>query len=341
MAINYQDSGVDVERGYKAVELIRKHVQSTYTGGVIGDIGGFGAFYSIEGEKSNHPVLVSGCDGVGTKLKYAFISGRHSTVGIDCVAMCVNDIVCHGARPLFFLDYFAAGRIEPDTVAEVVGGIARGCRECGAALIGGETAEMPSFYKNGEYDLAGFAVGIVDREKIIDGENIREGDILIGLYSSGAHSNGYSMIRKLFGETPEELSRFDAYFNRPAIDVLLEPTKIYVTSVLKLGSELKVKGCAHITGGGFIENIPRMFKNGLNAEIDVKKIDTPDLFKRIEDLSKAGKASLYNTFNMGIGMVVCVDKKDADKAVSVLTECGEKAVVLGKAVKSNTILLNF
>lgn len=257
MAISYKDSGVDVERGYKAVELMKKHVKSTYDANVLGDIGSFGGFYSITGEKMEEPVLVAGTDGVGTKLKYAFLADKHDTIGIDAVAMCVNDIVCQGAKPLFFLDYFATGKLSPETVATVVSGIAEGCRQSGCALIGGETAEMPGFYPDGEYDIAGFAVGIVDKKKVINGQSIEPGDALIGIASSGVHSNGYSLVRKLFGdENKEELTKYDERLGDTPLNVLLTPTKIYVKSILDLISKVRVKGIAHVTGGGFSKIFP-------------------------------------------------------------------------------------
>ena len=268
MAISYKDSGVDVERGYRAVKLMKEHVKSTYTDGVLGDLGSFGGFFKMPvGLKE--PVLVAGTDGVGTKLKYAIISDRHDTIGIDAVAMCVNDIVCQGAKPLFFLDYFATGNLSPEKVATVVSGIAEGCRQSGAALIGGETAEMPGFYPVGEYDIAGFAVGVAEKSKIINGSKIKPDDVLIGIKSSGVHSNGYSLVRKLFGEDMKELEKYDEELRAKPIDVLLTPTKIYVKSILALIEKVEVKGIAHITGGGFIENIPRIFPEGVGCEINL------------------------------------------------------------------------
>ena len=311
MAISYKDSGVDVERGYKAVELMKKHVQSTVDANVLGDIGSFGGFYSIAGKNMKEPVLVAGTDGVGTKLKYAFLANKHDTIGIDAVAMCVNDIVCQGAQPLFFLDYFATGKLSPETVATVVSGVAEGCRQSGCALIGGETAEMPGFYPDGEYDLAGFAVGIVDKKDVINGKNITEGDVLVGIASSGIHSNGYSLVRKLFGDTnnSHDLDRYDDRLKDKVLNVLLTPTKIYVRSVLNLISKVKVKGIAHITGGGFIENIPRIFPEGIGCEIDLASYPLPEIFRIMKDKSEASDAQLFNTFNMVIGIVFCVDKK--------------------------------
>jgi phosphoribosylformylglycinamidine cyclo-ligase len=338
MAISYKDSGVDVERGYQAVKLMREHVKSTYTDGVLGDIGSFGGFFKMP-QGMEEPVLVAGTDGVGTKLKYAFIAGKHDTIGIDAVAMCVNDIVCQGAKPLIFLDYFATGNLSPEVVATVVSGVAEGCRQCGAALIGGETAEMPGFYATGEYDIAGFAVGVVDRKKVINGKEIKEDDVLIGLKSSGIHSNGYSLVRKLWGEDKAELEKYDERLGGKVIDVLLTPTKIYVNSILALIEKVKVKGIAHITGGGFIENIPRIFPEGIGCEIDTKSYEVPALFKIMQEKAAISDKQIYNTFNMGIGMVVCVDKKDVDKTIAQLESTGESCVVLGKTIKGSGVTL--
>ena len=338
MAISYKDSGVDVERGYEAVKLMRDHVKSTYNENVLGDIGSFGGFFSMpKGYKE--PVLVSGTDGVGTKLKYAFVSGRHDTIGIDAVAMCVNDIVCQGAKPLFFLDYFATGRLSPEVVATVVSGVAEGCRQCGAALIGGETAEMPGFYADGEYDIAGFAVGVVDKKKVINGKKIKSGDVLIGIKSSGVHSNGYSLVRKLWGENMEELEKYDERLGAKPIDVLLTPTKIYVNSILALIEKVKVKGIAHITGGGFIENIPRIFPEGIGCRINTKSYEVPAIFSIMQKKAGIKKEQAYNTFNMGIGMVVCVAKKDAEVAMEQLRSTGEDCCIIGKTCKGSGVKL--
>ncbi len=277
MSISYKDSGVDVERGYQAVKLMKEHVKSTYTDGVLGDLGSFGGFFQMP-KGMKEPVLVAGTDGVGTKLKYAILADKHDTIGVDAVAMCVNDIVCQGAKPLFFLDYFATGALSPEKVATVVSGIAEGCRQSGAALIGGETAEMPGFYPDGDYDVAGFAVGVVDKKKIINGSKIKSGDVLIGLKSSGVHSNG-SLVRKLWGEDVADLQKYDAELGAKPIDVLLTPTRIYVNSILELIKSVPVKGIAHITGGGFIENIPRIFPEGIGCRIDTKSYDVPAVFK--------------------------------------------------------------
>ena len=333
MAISYKDSGVDVTRGYKAVELMKKHVKSTYNDNVIGDLGSFGGFFSIAGEKMEEPVLVAGTDGVGTKLKYAFVLEKHDTIGIDAVAMCVNDIVCQGAKPLFFLDYYACGRLYPEAEADVVKGIADGCKQAGCALIGGETAEMPGFYPDGEYDLAGFAVGIVDKKKVINGKNIVPGDVLIGLKSSGVHSNGYSLVRKLFGdEDKAALEAYDEELGATAAEVLLKPTKIYVKSILSLIEKVEVKGIAHITGGGFIENIPRILPEGIAAEIDKNSYEVPPVFKVMQARAGITDEQIYNTFNMGIGMVVCVAPENVEAAMASLTATGEEVVLLGKTV---------
>lgn len=338
MAISYKDSGVDVERGYEAVRLMKESVKSTYTEGVLGDLGSFGGFFAMP-KGMKEPVLVAGTDGVGTKLKYAIISDKHDTIGIDAVAMCVNDIVCQGAKPLFFLDYFATGALSPEKVATVVSGISDGCRQSGAALIGGETAEMPGFYPEGDYDIAGFAVGVVDKKKIINGSKIKSGDVLIGIKSSGIHSNGYSLVRKLFGEDIEELSKYDAELDAKPIDVLLMPTKIYVKSILSLVEKVKVKGIAHITGGGFFENIPRIFPEGIGCVVDTKSYELPKVFQVMQKRSGLKKEQLYNTFNMGIGMVVCVAKRDVEATIAQLESTGEECVVLGKTVKGSGVKL--
>jgi len=338
MAISYKDSGVDVERGYEAVKLMRGHVQSTYTDGVLGDIGSFGGFFKMP-EGMKNPVLVAGTDGVGTKLKYAFVANKHDTIGIDAVAMCVNDIVCQGAKPLFFLDYFATGSLSPEVVATVVSGVAEGCRQSGAALIGGETAEMPGFYADGEYDIAGFAVGAVERDKVINGSTIKAGDVLIGIKSSGIHSNGYSLVRKLWGEDKAELEKYDERLGCRVIDALLTPTKIYVKSILSLIEKVEVKGIAHITGGGFIENIPRIFPEGIGCEIDIRSYEVPAIFKIMQQKAQLTDRQIYNTFNMGIGMVVCVAKENIQKTIAQLESTGESCAVIGKTVSGSGVTL--
>ncbi len=338
MSISYKDSGVDVERGYQAVKLMKEHVKSTYTDGVLGDLGSFGGFFQMP-KGMKEPVLVAGTDGVGTKLKYAILADKHDTIGVDAVAMCVNDIVCQGAKPLFFLDYFATGALSPEKVATVFSGIAEGCRQSGAALIGGETAEMPGFYPDGDYDVAGFAVGVVDKKKIINGSKIKSGDVLIGLKSSGVHSNGYSLVRKLWGEDVADLQKYDAELGAKPIDVLLTPTRIYVNSILELIKSVPVKGIAHITGGGFIENIPRIFPEGIGCRIDTKSYEVPAVFKIMQKRARLSKQEIYNTFNMGIGMVVCVAKRDAEKAIAQLESTGESCVILGKTCKGSGVIL--
>ena len=336
MAISYKDSGVDVERGYQAVKLMREYVKSTYTDGVLGDIGSFGGFFAMP-KGMEEPVLVAGTDGVGTKLKYAFVADKHDTIGIDAVAMCVNDIVCQGAKPLIFLDYFATGALSPEVVATVVSGVAEGCRQSGCALIGGETAEMPGFYAAGEYDIAGFAVGVVDKKKVINGKNIKAGDVLVGIKSSGVHSNGYSLVRKLWGEDKAELEKYDERLGGRIIDVLLTPTKIYVKSILALIEKVQVKGIAHITGGGFIENIPRIFPKGIGCVINKNSYEVPTVFKVMQQRAELSDEQMYNTFNMGIGMVVCVREKDVDETIKQLQLTGEECVVLGKTVKGSGV----
>ncbi|MCM1367983.1 MAG: phosphoribosylformylglycinamidine cyclo-ligase [Roseburia sp.] len=334
--ITYSDAGVDVTRGYAAVDKIKAHAAATFNKNVLQGLGSFGGFYSLDGE--NGDVLVAGTDGVGTKLKYAFLSGRNDTVGIDCVAMCVNDIVCQGAKPLLFLDYIATGRINPDVVADVVKGVAEGCKEAGAALVGGETAEMPSMYGAGEYDLAGFSVGIVKRDKIINGAFITPGCALVGLASSGLHSNGFSLVRRLLGEDVEKLEA-DTSLGTSLLNRILTPTRIYVNSVLKLADEFEVLGLANITGGGFIENIPRIFPNGIGCRVDIKSFPRPDIFELLAQRSHLSDAELYNTFNMGIGMVAAVKPDDADRFVARANALGEKAYIIGETTSGSGVLL--
>lgn len=330
--MDYKEAGVDVTAGYKAVELMKKHVKSTFDKNVIGDLGSFGGFYAIGDYTEGEPVLVAGTDGVGTKLKYAFIADKHDTVGIDCVAMCVNDVVCQGGKPLLFLDYMAVGKLFPEQAEKIVSGVAEGCRQAGCALIGGETAEMPGFYQVGEYDLAGFSVGIVDKRKAVTGAEIREGDALIGLKSSGIHSNGYSLVRKLFGENKKELQEYEPRLKKTLLEEVLTPTRIYVKTVLSLLSQYPVRGIAHITGGGFIENVPRMFPQGIGCEIDIRAYDRLPVFDMLKERSGLKDEKLYNTFNMGIGMVLCVPRDAASDVVSAANALGEKAFVIGKTV---------
>jgi phosphoribosylformylglycinamidine cyclo-ligase len=325
----YKDAGVDVEAGYEAVKLMKNHVKRTFRPEVMTDLGGFGGLFGINKDKYTEPVLVSGTDGVGTKLKIAFMTDKHNTVGIDCVAMCVNDIVCSGAEPLFFLDYVAVGKNYPEKVAEIVSGVAEGCVLSGCALIGGETAEMPGFYPVDEYDLAGFAVGIVDKPKIIDGKKIKAGDKLIGLPSSGIHSNGFSLVRKLIKPTEESLTEYVQKLGCTLGEELIRPTKIYVKTILNLIEKFEIKGLSHITGGGFIENIPRMIPEGLRVKIEKGTWPVLPIFDILQELGKIEERSIYNTFNMGIGMVMAVSADIAEDVVKYLDSTGEKAYIIG------------
>ncbi|HHT84052.1 MAG: phosphoribosylformylglycinamidine cyclo-ligase [Christensenellales bacterium] len=338
MEIDYKSAGVDVEAGYKAVALMKKYVKETYDNSILGDIGSFGGFYALD-DKPDGDVLVAGTDGVGTKLKYAFIADKHDTIGIDAVAMCANDIVCQGAKPLFFLDYIAISKLIPEKVAEIVKGVADGCKQAGCVLLGGETAEMPGFYAPNEYDIAGFCCGIVKRNKIIDGKDIKEGDMLIGLSSSGIHSNGYSLVRRLYGENYKHLTKYDDELEAVPIEVLLTPTKIYVKTILALIEKVKVNGIAHITGGGFIENIPRMLPKGLMAVIDTNSYEVPRIFKALQKKADLSDTKAYNTFNMGVGMVIAVDEANADKALATLKSLNEKAFIIGTVTKGEGVKL--
>ena len=329
MTISYKDSGVDKEEGYRTVEKIKDKVKSTYSANVMNEIGSFGALYKIGDYKK--PVLVSGTDGVGTKLKIAFETGKYDTVGIDCVAMCVNDILCHGAKPLFFLDYLACGKLDSDVSSEIIKGVADGCLQAGASLIGGETAEMPGFYTVGEYDIAGFAVGAVEEEEIVNGSDIEEGNAIIAISSSGPHSNGFSLIRKLFADLNE------VYENKRIWEHLLTPTKIYVKSIQKLMESVKINGMAHITGGGLIENVPRTIPDGFCANIDKKKVEVPSIFKH-EYFKKVTEDELWGTFNMGVGFIVIVKKEDAEKTIGILKENGENAYEIGYISKGENKL---
>jgi phosphoribosylformylglycinamidine cyclo-ligase len=329
----YKDSGVDVEAGYKAVSLMKKSAEMTFNKNVLTDLGSFGGMYALdEAMLKGRPVLVAGTDGVGTKLKLAFVMDRHDTVGIDCVAMCVNDVACHGARPLFFLDYIATGKLRPEAAAEIVAGMANGCKMAGCALIGGETAEMPGFYPDDEYDVAGFAVGIVDRDKIINGSSIRPGDALVGLASSGVHSNGFSLIRTVFLLDSNNVKvKIDALGGTLG-DELIKPTRIYVSTIGKLTQKHKIKGIAHITGGGFYENIPRMLPNGTRAKVKLGSWKVPEIFNMIARDGKVDKDEMYNVFNMGIGMAVAVDKADASKVIADAKANGETAYLIGEVI---------
>lgn len=324
----YAEAGVNVEEGYKAVQLMKEHVRSTFSDRVIGDLGSFGGLFRLG--SYNDPVLVSGTDGVGTKLKIAFLTDKHDTVGIDLVAMCVNDILCQGAEPLFFLDYIATGRLEAEKAAHLVSGVANGCRQSGMALLGGETAEMPGFYGDGEYDMAGFAVGVVEKDNLIDGSKVSEGDVLIGLPSSGVHSNGYSLVRRIFLD--QENMGMDTVIGksgRTLGEYLIEPTRIYVKAVRALMDAVDVHGMSHITGGGFHENIPRMLPEGLQVSVNENSWTKPEIFELIQSYGKLETLEMFHTFNMGIGFVLAVAKEDADKAMEALKAAGEEAVIIG------------
>ena len=327
---------MDITAGYKAVELMKKHIAKTMTAGVCSDVGGFGGLFELDLEGIKKPVLVSGTDGVGTKLKIAFLMDKHDTVGIDCVAMCVNDIICCGAKPLFFLDYIACGKNYPEKIADIVKGVCDGCVQSDAALIGGETAEMPGFYPIDEYDLAGFSVGVVDKDKIIDNKTMREGDVIIALPSSGVHSNGFSLVRKVFDvENSDIKTPLDVLGGKSIGDTLLTPTKIYVKPVMELLKSVKVKGISHITGGGFYENIPRSIPDGLGAKIAKSDVKVLPIFKLIAERGGISERDMFNTFNMGVGMSIVVAPEDADRAIEILKSNGEQAYVVGSIIKSD------
>lgn len=331
--LTYKDSGVNVEAGYKSVELIKKHVKSTFRHEVLTDLGGFGGLFALSSGKYKEPVLVSGTDGVGTKLKIAFLSDKHDTIGQDCVAMCVNDVVCCGAEPLFFLDYLAVGKNVPEQIEQIVKGVADGCVLAGCSLIGGETAEMPGFYKEGEYDLAGFCVGIVDKSKIIDGRNVKQGDALIGIPSSGIHSNGYSMVRKVLNPTPEKLKEYVKNLNCTLGEEILKPTRIYVKLILQLIEKFDIKGIANMTGGGFYENIPRTIPKGLRVKITRGSWPVLSIFELIKDLGNIEEKEMFNTFNMGIGMVMVADNAIAEQIINYMSSIGEKAYIIGEIIE--------
>lgn len=329
--MDYKNAGVDIEAGYKSVELMKKHIQQTMREEVLGGIGGFSGAFSMEKFKNmEKPTLVSGTDGVGTKLKLAFLLDRHDTIGIDCVAMCVNDIACAGGEPLFFLDYIACGKNEPEKIATIVSGVAEGCKQSGCALIGGETAEMPGFYPIDEYDLAGFAVGIVDEKDLITGKDLKAGDVLIGMASSGVHSNGFSLVRRVFNMKPEVLNAEYECLGTTLGDALLAPTKIYVKALRTVKEAgVKIKACSHITGGGFYENIPRMLIDGTHAVIKKDSYPIPPIFKMLSEDGDIEETAMYNTFNMGLGMIVAVDEKDVDATMKAMKEAGEEPYVVG------------
>lgn len=332
----YADAGVDITAGYRAVELMKKHIATTATPGVCSDVGGFGGLFTLDVSGMKKPTLVSGTDGVGTKLKLAFLMDKHDTIGIDCVAMCVNDVICCGAKPLYFLDYIACGKNVPEKIADIVKGVCDGCIQSGAALIGGETAEMPGFYPQEEYDLAGYCTGIVDLEKIVDNKTMCEGDILIALPSSGVHSNGFSLVRKVFDIEHTDIKKpLKELGGKSLGETLLTPTKIYVKSILALLEKVTVKGISHITGGGFYENIPRSIPDGFGAVINKANIRVLPIFDLIAKTGNISERDMYNTFNMGVGMSIVVSEKDADKTIEILKANGEDAYVIGEIVRSN------
>ena len=334
MPINYKDAGVDVANGQKEVELIKKLVEKTQSENVLSKLGGFSGLFSLENLNIKNPVLVSGTDGVGTKVMLAQMMDKHDTIGIDCVAMCVNDILCQGAKPLFFLDYIACGKLVPEKMEKIVKGVADGCLQANASLIGGETAEMPGLYKENDYDLAGFCVGIVDKEKIITGEKIKKGDHIFGLKSSGIHSNGYSLVRKIvLGKEKLSLDEKIEGLDTSLGEELLKPTKIYVKEILDLLEKIEINGLSHITGGGFYENIPRMIPDGLCAKIDVRNIPLPKIFSLLEKWGELDKKDMYETFNMGVGLVFAVDKKDIEKVKEIIDE--DELLDLGEVIENN------
>lgn len=332
---SYKEAGVDVTAGYKAVELMKAHVARTVTSGVLSGIGGFGGLFELDMTGISKPVLVSGTDGVGTKLKIAFLMDKHNTVGIDCVAMCVNDVICCGAKPQFFLDYIAVGKNVPEKVADIVSGVAEGCVQSECALIGGETAEMPGFYPVDEYDLAGFSVGVVDKDKILKPDTQKAGDVMIGIKSSGVHSNGFSLVRKVFTVNEQNLARHYSDLGSTLGECLLTPTKIYVKAIMKLLDAVNVKAISHITGGGFYENIPRSLPNGISVKIERNAVQVLPIFNVIQSVGKIPERDMFNTFNMGVGMTVVVDKNDVDKAIAAIRAAGEDAYVLGELVNGD------
>ena len=335
---SYAAAGVDITAGYRAVELMKKHIARTRNEGCLDDVGGFGGCFGLNLLGMEEPVLVSGTDGCGTKVKLAILMDKHDTIGIDAVAMCVNDIICSGARPLFFLDYIACGKNYPEKIAAIVSGVAEGCVQSGAALIGGETAEHPGLMPEEDYDLAGFAVGIVDKKKMLDNTKMREGDVVIALASSGVHSNGFSLVRKVFdidNNNPSIYEPREELLGRTVAEALLTPTKIYVKSILTLIDRVDVRGISHITGGGFYENLPRSIPDGLTAKIDKSKIKVLPIFDLIARAGGIPERDMYNTYNMGVGMSVIVPAEQADEAVRILTDCGEDAYIIGEIVKGD------
>ncbi len=333
---SYKDAGVDVTAGYKAVELMKQYVARTVTKGVVDGIGGFGGLFELDITGIKKPVLVSGTDGVGTKIKIAFLLDKHDTVGIDCVAMCVNDIICCGAKPQFFLDYIACGKNYPEKIAQIVSGVAEGCVQAGCALIGGETAEHPGLMPDQDYDLAGFSVGVVDKDKIIDPGKQKAGDVMIAIKSSGVHSNGFSLVRKVFDVSEQSLAKtYDELDGKTLGEVLLTPTRIYVKAIMSLLEKVDVKSISHITGGGFYENIPRSLPKGLSAKISRKDVQVLPIFDLIAKTGNIPERDMFNTFNMGVGMTVVVDKADADKAIEAIRAAGEDAYVLGELIQAD------
>lgn len=339
--MDYKNAGVDIEAGYKSVELMKEHIKKTMRPEVLGGIGGFSGAFSLDAIKNmEKPTLVSGTDGVGTKLQLAFIMDKHDTIGIDCVAMCVNDIVCAGGEPLFFLDYIACGKNYPEKIAEIVGGVAEGCAQAGAALIGGETAEHPGLMPEEEYDLAGFAVGVVDEKDIISGKEIKAGDVLVGIASSGVHSNGFSLVRKVFKMDKETLTTYHEELGKTLGEALLAPTRIYVKALRSVKEAgVKIKGCSHITGGGFYENIPRMLPDGVKAVVKKDSYEVPAIFKMLAKEGNIEEQMMYNTYNMGVGMVLAVDPADAEKTVEALEKAGEKAFIIGQTADGEGVEL--
>lgn len=329
--MDYKNAGVDIEAGYKSVELMKKHVKETMREEVLGGLGGFsGAFSLAKIKEMEDPILLSGTDGCGTKVKLAFIMDKHDTIGIDCVAMCVNDVACAGGEPLFFLDYIACGKNYPEKIATIVSGVAEGCKQSGAALVGGETAEHPGLMPEDEYDLAGFAVGVVDKKDLITGENLKDGDVLIGIASSGVHSNGFSLVRKVFEMTKESLDTYYDELGKTLGEALIAPTRIYVQALKNVKEAgIRIKACSHITGGGFYENIPRMLPEGMHAVVKKDSYEVPAIFKLMQKTGNIEEQMMYNTFNMGLGMIVAVDSADVDKAMEAIKAAGDTAYVVG------------
>ncbi|WP_037373334.1 phosphoribosylformylglycinamidine cyclo-ligase [Anaerovorax odorimutans] len=338
--LTYKDAGVDTKEGEKAVKLMKEHVKKTFNPNVLTGLGSFGSLFKLDLNGMTEPVLVSGTDGVGTKLKIAFLTDKHDTVGQDCVAMCVNDVLCQGAKPLFFLDYIATGKVKAEKIADIVKGIADGCVKAECALVGGETAEMPDFYSDGEYDMAGFCVGVADQSKIIDGSNIKEGNVLVGIPSSGIHSNGYSLVRKLFFEKAKmNVSDYVEELGMTLGEALITPTKIYTKACNSVLSKVNVNGIIHITGGGFFENIPRIIPKGLGTEINVGSWDVLPIFKYIKTCGNIDKEEMFSTFNMGVGMIMVVDESKAEEVMEILSEAGERASIIGKIVQGEGVSL--